>query len=309
MHLEHLEYFVETVNQKSINKAAKNLYISQPTLSLAIAKMEETVGAKLIYRTKKGVFPTMRGQQVYKDALDIIAGTNSVLKKWQDDVQEDNKIEGDVSVLTIPSASGIISHFAIQELREIAPKINLYMQEEHLHENITILTTSNINIGIGSYTMSRQEEALANVPANGWHIEQLFSDQMSVHISSRHPYSKKSYLTIEDCAELPLAYYRQSDQEYTPSFLHLFDTSKSIKTNSKENIMHMIVENVAVSVFPYKITQHDFYRRNNYISAVLFDKNIALDNIMYYIIYRDNLSQAEQKVVDVIRFCAKTYFN
>lgn len=54
MRLEQLRYLIEIANSKSINKAAHNLYITQPALSIAINSLEEELNYPLLTRTKKG---------------------------------------------------------------------------------------------------------------------------------------------------------------------------------------------------------------------------------------------------------------
>ena len=61
MRLEQLKYLIEVANCKSINKAAQNLYITQPALSIAINSLEEELQYPLLKRTKKGVLLTEDG--------------------------------------------------------------------------------------------------------------------------------------------------------------------------------------------------------------------------------------------------------
>ena len=70
MRLEQLKYLVEVANCKSINKAAQNLYITQPALSIAINSLEEELQYPLLKRTKKGVILTEDGARVLQDGSD-----------------------------------------------------------------------------------------------------------------------------------------------------------------------------------------------------------------------------------------------
>ena len=308
MRLEQLEYFIEAVKCKSINKAAKNLFVSQPTLSLSIAKLEEEIGTKLLKKKKKGVVPTIAGNMVYNDALSIVGISNSFFQDWQQNITQNNTIAGDVSVYCIPSAAVFISNFVIQELKESSPLVRMLVYEGQLHEDLSNLVNSKINIGFGSYKIPFEKEFLQTVPDN-WTIDRLFRDRLSVLISPRNPLSKKEFITKDDCARLPLAFYWYANEAHEPSYLRLFDADSAIRANTKSSILQLVAENSAVAIFPQKITQHDFYRKNNIIHSVLFDEEINLPDIMYYIAYRNDLTAAERKVVETIHYCAQAYYN
>ncbi len=72
MRLEQLQYFTETVNCKSINKAASKLFISQSTLSEALNKLEDEFGVTMLQRTHMGVVPTHEGKDFYAMAVNIV---------------------------------------------------------------------------------------------------------------------------------------------------------------------------------------------------------------------------------------------
>jgi len=307
MRLEQLEYFIEAINCNSINKAAKNLYISQPTLSLSIAKMEEEIGAKLLYRTKKGVVPTIIGNMVYNDALKIVTTTNSFLEDWKNTVLANQEIAGDVLLYSIPSASVFISNFVMQELKEILPNTGIFIHEGHLHENLQNLIDSGLNIGLGSYKIPLKKEFMQSIP-DGWIVEELFQDQLSILISPKNALSKKDFITKDDCSKLTLAYYWSLQDKQPPTYLNLFDTASAIRSNTKNSIMELVAENMAVAVFPQKITKHDFFQKNNLIVSILFDNSLNMPDIMHYVAYKNNLTPAEKKVIDIIHYCANTYY-
>lgn len=80
MELKNLKYFVEVAEQKSMNKAAMRLYISQPSLTRAIQNLEEDVGKKLLIRTNRGVTLTEDGENVYHYAKAIRGQVESIEK-------------------------------------------------------------------------------------------------------------------------------------------------------------------------------------------------------------------------------------
>lgn len=64
MQINHIEYFLEVARCQSISKAAKNLFITQSTLSTSIATFENELGFKLFTRLRQGVILTPEGEKV-----------------------------------------------------------------------------------------------------------------------------------------------------------------------------------------------------------------------------------------------------
>jgi len=62
---EHYKIFCKIVECRSISKAAAQLYVSQPAVSLAVKQLEASLGAKLFFRTQKGVTLTTEGSTLY----------------------------------------------------------------------------------------------------------------------------------------------------------------------------------------------------------------------------------------------------
>ena len=100
MELKQLESFVAVVVYKSFTEAAKQLYISQPTISTHIQMLEKELESKLIIRTTKTIELTKRGKELYECAVKMLALRDGLLEKWKG---SDEKIVR-LGVSTIPSA-------------------------------------------------------------------------------------------------------------------------------------------------------------------------------------------------------------
>lgn len=72
-----LEYFTEIAATKNISRAAERLGISQPTLSMAIQRLETNIGAKLLIRSKTGVQLTRAGKR-------LAVNSRSLIRQWHD---------------------------------------------------------------------------------------------------------------------------------------------------------------------------------------------------------------------------------
>ena len=76
--LKQLRYFIAVAEHSSFVQAAQNLYITQPALSRAIAKLEEELGASLVERTTRSIRLTAAGQELYRRAIGLLHEANGL---------------------------------------------------------------------------------------------------------------------------------------------------------------------------------------------------------------------------------------
>lgn len=72
MNINHIRYYLEVAEQKTISAAAKNLYTSESTINSGITKVEKELGYKLFYRSKKGMYLTEKGTLIHEQAKQIL---------------------------------------------------------------------------------------------------------------------------------------------------------------------------------------------------------------------------------------------
>ncbi|MDO4535921.1 MAG: LysR family transcriptional regulator [Clostridium perfringens] len=84
MELRQLEYFITVTNLKSFTKAADKLHVAQPSITIAIKKLEDNLGVTLLERKQKNINLTKEGEIFYKRANEIINSVNNVEKEMSD---------------------------------------------------------------------------------------------------------------------------------------------------------------------------------------------------------------------------------
>lgn len=124
--MQQLRYFTAVVRAGSFSQAAKDLYMTQPPLSSAIAKLEEELGAQLLVRHSRGVSLTSAGEAVLRYAARVTQGERE-LAQTVNDLQEGragNLIIGYTHILSIPFISSILS-----ELSATSSKLSIALHE------------------------------------------------------------------------------------------------------------------------------------------------------------------------------------
>lgn len=121
MRIEFLRYLVEVADCGSMSKAAKNLFVTQPTISNAISALEHEIGWPVLKRTGTGVQPTTKGNLVVDDARLIIR----IVHDWNDVLDPVNldKITGDVYIADSGELGLSFFQDVIMEMNRKYPKL------------------------------------------------------------------------------------------------------------------------------------------------------------------------------------------
>lgn len=156
MEIKQLESFVAVVVYKSFTEAAKQLYISQPTISTHIQALEKELESKLIVRTTKSIELTKRGMELYECAVKMLDLRDSLLDKWR---SSDEKIVR-LGVSTIPSAY-ILPEFLPEFCKEY-PEIFFHSTQSDSRGIIEGVLEERMDVGL--IGMECEDEHLECIP-------------------------------------------------------------------------------------------------------------------------------------------------
>src|SRR5215203_6895184 len=100
MTLTQLEYIIAVANERHFAKAAAQCFVTQPTLSMQIQKLEEEIGIKLFDRARQPVLPTEAGAELIAQARKVLAERDA----FQDIIQvQKGVLQGQLSIGIIPT--------------------------------------------------------------------------------------------------------------------------------------------------------------------------------------------------------------
>jgi LysR family hydrogen peroxide-inducible transcriptional activator len=126
MTLTELKYVVALAQERHFGRAAQKCFVTQPTLSLALAKLEDELGLKLFERNKSEVLVTPRGAPVVEQArrvLDEVAKVQALARGSQDE------LDGTLRLGVIPTIGPYLLPDLVPILRKRAPKMPLAIEE------------------------------------------------------------------------------------------------------------------------------------------------------------------------------------
>ena len=145
MTLTQLEYLVALDTYRHFVLAAKKCFVTQPTLSMQIQKLEEELGVKIFDRTKQPVIPTEIGESILAQAR-ITLREAAVVKQLIAD-QKDS-LSGELRIGIIPTLAPYVLPPLFKNIREKYPLINLIIKETITEDIIHDLKNNRLDCGI-----------------------------------------------------------------------------------------------------------------------------------------------------------------
>lgn len=185
MTITQLEYIVAVHAYKSFSTAASHCFVTQPTLSMQVQKLEEELGVQIFDRTKSPIVTTQVGEELIQQA-------NSILRE-RDKLQmiienEKNEFGGVLKIGIIPTISSFLLPFFLKSFLNNYPKVDVVIDELTTSEIISNLHKSVLDIGILALPI--------NDP--GITVEHLFSEPFVGFIPENHRLFRKEKLDVAD---------------------------------------------------------------------------------------------------------------
>ena len=181
MNLVQLEYIVAVDSTRHFAKAAEKCFVTQPTLSMMIQKLEEELGVKIFDRSKQPVIPTKEGEQLIIHAKSVLSELNR-MKGYAKELQ--GEISGEFHLAVIPTLAPYLIPLFIKQFTNQYPLLSVRMKEMTTEEIIPKLKRREI------------DAALLATPLleNGLTENKLFNEEFFVYASKNELQSRKKYI-------------------------------------------------------------------------------------------------------------------
>ena len=185
MNLQQLEYIVAVDKQRHFAKAAESKYVTQPTLSMMIHKLEDELGLKLFDRTKQPVEPTKEGAEIINRARQILHEVER-MREYAAEVK--GETSGEIRFGVIPTLAPYLLPLFLKAFTNKFPLVKLYISEMITEQIISGLQTGDLDIGLLATPL--HHDALTEHP--------LFYEEFFVYATHNENLPKKKYLLPAD---------------------------------------------------------------------------------------------------------------
>lgn len=239
MRLQQLIYLEKIIEKRSINEAAKELYLTQPSLSNAIKELEQELGIQLLLRSKTGVSPTNEGREFLMYSRQILDQVNLLEEKYKH--QELRKQSFSVSA----QHYAFVVHAFVELIRKVPNDEYRFTLRETETENIfDDLVQFKSELGI-LYLNSFNRQVMTKLfKEKNLLFTPLFDAKPHVFVSRNNPLTKKASLTLSDLEAYPYLCYEQGENNsfyFSEEILSTWNRKKEIKVSDRATIFNLMV--------------------------------------------------------------------
>ncbi|HLG39383.1 MAG TPA: hydrogen peroxide-inducible genes activator [Chitinophagaceae bacterium] len=185
MTLVQLEYIVALDRYRHFSAAASHCFVTQPTLSMQIHKLEEELGIKIFDRSKQPVIPTEAGAEVIEHARRIISERDQLHEMIH---TKKGVISGELRVGIIPTLAPYLLPLFVHRFTEKFPNVKLIVNEMMTDLIISRLREGTIHAGI----------LVTPLQEYGIKEDVLFYEELLVYVSKNNDDFRKNYVLAQD---------------------------------------------------------------------------------------------------------------
>jgi LysR family hydrogen peroxide-inducible transcriptional activator len=183
--LKDLRYLVAVADQRHFGRAAARCYVSQPTLSAQLKKLEESLGVQLIERTPNNVRLTAAGEEIVARARGILEASDEVVALAR--TQRD-PLGGRLRVALLPTIGPYLLPHVAPQLRKSLPRLELRLYEYQTAPMVEKLHGGELDLGILALP----------VELGGLEARELYREPFVVALPERHALAAKDNLRVAD---------------------------------------------------------------------------------------------------------------
>jgi len=275
MELRELRTFCAVVETGSFSKAAKVVYVTQPTVSLQIQSLEGAIGTCLFNRATRERILTESGKIFYEYAKKIIALCDEAMQAISD---VDNLAKGTLRI----GASTIVGEYILpQEIasfKGIYPCVQISLKIGDSMEIIEDVIKGAVEIGIVGAKVKRDELI----------FKDFIRDELVLIVSSTHPWASKGKIILDQLKEEPFLIRTEGsgtrmtlEKELEKAGLKEEDLNVIMSLGNTEAIKRGVISGIGVSIVPKLAIENEL--RLNLVKEIKIEGiSLSMD---FYIIY------------------------
>lgn len=241
MNLRALQYFVKLADLRHFSKAAEACFVSQPTLSTQIRKLEEELDVQLVERSPKNIMLTSAGEEIAQRARQVLADIDQIRKVAR---RSRNPAEGTLRLGIFPTLAPYLLPHVVPGLRQRYPQLRLQLAEEKTEAVLEMLHRGELDAALLALP----------VPETGLEVEVLFQEPFVLALPSQHALARRARVGLEDLegSELLLLEEGHCLREHALEVCALAGAHERVDfhATSMETLRQMVAADVGITLLP-----------------------------------------------------------
>lgn len=246
MTLTQLSYIVAVDRYRHFATAAEKSYVTQPTLSMQIHKLEDELGITIFDRSKSPVIPTEIGEKIIEEAKKMLKQSKHI-----EDLAAltEDKLHGTFRIGIIPTVAPYLLPLFLRSFRKKYPDVRLVFEEVITDKVLELLEQDYLDIGVIA------------TPADRGNIfeEDLYYEPFLGYVSKDHPLAKKERISVEDLegSNLWLLNEGHCFRDQTVKLCKKFrkdkleDSKIEFESGNLETLKQLVEQNFGMTLLPY----------------------------------------------------------
>ncbi|MET0332354.1 MAG: LysR substrate-binding domain-containing protein [Dyella sp.] len=264
MNLRDLHYLVALAEHRHFGRAAEASFVSQPTLSTQIKKLEDELGVALVERTPRKVLLTETGREIARRARGVLAEVDEIRAIAQ---RTRDPESGSIRLGIFPTLGPYLLPHIVPLMRQRFPRLELLLVEEKTEVIVRMLREGSLDVGV--LALPLHEDSL--------HSEFLFEEPFVLAVPDAHPLARhKGPLKLSDLQDQSLLLLDDGhclrDQALEVCQLAGAGEKAGFRATSLETLRQMVAANVGITLLPTLAIKPPMARTDN-VHLVSFGKH------------------------------------
>jgi LysR family hydrogen peroxide-inducible transcriptional activator len=246
MTLTQLSYIVAVDRYRHFATAAEKSYVTQPTLSMQIHKLEDELGVTIFDRSKSPVIPTEIGEKIIAEAKKMLKQSKHIEDLAS---HQDEKLHGTFRIGIIPTVAPYLLPLFLRNFRDKYPEVRLVFEEVVTDKLLELLGQDYLDIGVIA------------TPADQGNIfeEDLYYEPFLGYVSEDHPLAQKDRLSVDDLevSNLWLLNEGHCFRDQTVKLCKKFrkdkleDSKIEFESGNLETLKQLVEQNFGMTLLPF----------------------------------------------------------
>jgi LysR family transcriptional regulator, hydrogen peroxide-inducible genes activator len=249
MNLRDLRYFVALADTRHFGKAAERSFVSQPTLSAQIKKLETYLGVQLIERQPRKVTLTDTGAKILPLARRILQESDEIVSMARN---EHDPLSGKLKLGLIPTIGPYLLPLVTRKLRKQLPRMKLMLYEHQTQPLLEKLRAGDIDLGILALP----------VPLDGLEARPLYPENFTLAVPTHNPLAKRAHIKLDDLNGETLLLLEDGhclrDQALDVCSRIDVKESEDYRATSLETLRQMVAAGLGITLLPELATRGPF---------------------------------------------------
>ncbi len=239
--LKDLRYLVALADTRHFGRAAERCFVSQPTLSAQIIKLEGYLGVQLIERQPKHIALTEAGEQVVARARRMLDASEEIVTLAR---THRDPLAGRLRVALIPTIGPYLLPRVMPAIRKALPRLTLLLYEYQTAPLLEKLHAGEIDLGILALP----------VDLDGLEVCELYEEPFQLAVPAQHPLAKRASVRLEELRKEPLLLLTEGhclrDQALALCSRAGVPEHEDFRATSLETLRQMVAAGAGVTLLP-----------------------------------------------------------